>query len=92
MPKDVLLEVQNEMLDYKGLGISVVEMSHRQAEFQTLAQELDQQLRKVMKIPENFKVMYQQGGATQQFAAVPLNLTGHVFGEETSSANFLISG
>lgn len=80
------------MLDYKGLGISVVEMSHRQPEFQTIAKQLESNLREVMRVPDNFRILLQQGGATQQFAAVPLNLTSHEYGDETNTANYLITG
>lgn len=89
----MLERFQNEFLDYKGLGISVLEMSHRQPESQELTNRLLSDFRKLMKIPDNFHILLQRGGTTQQFSAVPLNLTGHVYGDEKlATANYLITG
>ena len=62
------------MMDYQGSGMSVMEMSHRSADFQKIIDEAEQDLRDLMKIPDNYKVLFLQGGASQQFAAIPMNL------------------
>ena len=64
MPPEVLQKAKDQLINYKGLGISVIEMSHRQKEFFEIAQNLEKNLRKFMKVPENFKVIYMQGGAS----------------------------
>lgn len=74
LPREVLLEVQNELLDWHGSGMSVMEMSHRGKEFMQIAAEAEEDLRAVMGIPANYKVLFLQGGATTQFAMVPMNL------------------
>ena len=74
LPENVLREVQSEMLDYHGTGMSVTEMSHRSKPFQAIVDEAVALLRELMGIPENYSVLFVQGGASQQFAAVPLNL------------------
>ncbi|WP_374350939.1 3-phosphoserine/phosphohydroxythreonine transaminase [Chitinimonas sp.] len=74
LPREVLLEVQNELLDWHGSGMSVMEMSHRGKEFMQIAAEAEEDLRAVMGIPSNYKVLFLQGGATTQFAMVPMNL------------------
>ena len=74
LPEEVLIEAANEMLDYKGTGMSVMEMSHRSAAYQAIIDEAEADLRELMNIPENNKVLFLQGGASQQFAAVPMNL------------------
>ena len=74
LPEEVLIEAANEMLDYKGTGMSVMEMSHRSAAYQAIIDEAEADLRELMNIPENYKVLFLQGGASQQFAAVPMNL------------------
>ena len=58
-------------MDYQGTGMSVMEMSHRSADFQKIIDEAEQDLRDLMKIPDNYKVLFLQGGASQQFAAIP---------------------
>lgn len=78
LPKEVLLEVQNELLDWHGSGMSVMEMSHRGKEFMQIAAESEEDLVALMGIPKNYKVLYLQGGASTQFAMVPMNLLrGH---------------
>ncbi|MBV8659626.1 MAG: 3-phosphoserine/phosphohydroxythreonine transaminase [Burkholderiales bacterium] len=78
LPKEVLLEVQNEVLDWHGSGMSVMEMSHRGREFMQIAAEAEEDLRAILGIPANYKVLFLQGGATTQFAMVPMNLLrGH---------------
>ena len=74
LPEEVLKEAAEEMLDYKGTGMSVMEMSHRSKAYDTIIKEAEQDLRDLMNIPDNYKVLFLQGGASQQFAAVPMNL------------------
>jgi len=74
LPKEVLEECAAEMLDYKGSGQSVMEMSHRSKEYQAIIDETEADLRKLMGIPDNYKVLFLQGGASSQFAMLPLNL------------------
>ena len=74
LPEEVLKEAADEMLDYKGTGMSVMEMSHRSKAFDGIIKEAEQDIRDLMNIPDNYKVMFLQGGASQQFAAVPMNL------------------
>lgn len=74
LPLPVLEQVQKELLDYKGSGMSVMEMSHRSGLFTEIITDAENTLREIMNIPENYKVLFVQGGASQQFAAVPLNL------------------
>ena len=72
--QEVLREAADEMLDYQGTGMSVMEMSHRSAAFDEIIKTAEQDLRDLMGIPDNYKVLFLQGGASQQFAAVPMNL------------------
>ena len=74
MPEPVLEEIQKEVLNYRGSGMSVMEMSHRSKVFQQIIDEAEADLRKLMNIPDNYKVLFIQGGGTLQFAMVPLNL------------------
>ena len=74
LPEEVLKEAAAEMLDYKGCGMSVMEMSHRSKAFETIIQEAEADLRELMDIPDNYKVLFLQGGASQQFAMIPMNL------------------
>jgi len=74
MPKEVLETAQHELLDWKGTGISVMEASHRSKEFMAMAEESETDLREILGIPDNYKVLFLQGGATTQFAMVPMNL------------------
>ena len=74
LPEEVLKEAAAEMLDYRGSGMSVMEMSHRSKVFQQIVDEAEADLRDLMGIPDNYKVLFIQGGATLQFAAVPWNL------------------
>ena len=76
LPESVLREAAEEMLDYRGTGMSVMEMSHRSKAFDTIIKEAEQDLRDIMEIPDNYKVLFLQGGASQQFAAIPMNLMG----------------
>ena len=74
LPLEVLEEAQREMLDFGGTGESVMEMSHRSKEYQAIIDEAEADLREIMNIPDNYKVLFLQGGASTQFAMVPLNL------------------
>ena len=74
LPEEVLARAGDEMLDWRGTGMCVMEMSHRGKEFMSIAAEAEHDLRELLAIPANYKVLFLQGGATAQFAAVPLNL------------------
>lgn len=74
LPTEVLEDVQKDLLNYKGEGLSVMEMSHRSKTFDSIIKDAESGLKKVMDLPDNYKVIFMQGGATMQFAAVPLNL------------------
>ena len=74
LPEPVLQEAAAEMLDYRGTGMSVMEMSHRSKPYQQIIDEAEADLRTLMGIPDNYKVLFMQGGASQQFAMVPMNL------------------
>lgn len=86
LPEEVLREAADEMLDYKGTGMSVMEMSHRSAAFKGIIEEAETDLRELMNIPDNYHVLFLQGGATQQFAAIPMNLM------LTGKADYIVSG
>lgn len=87
LPLEVLERANNELLSYAGLGMSVMEMSHRTPEFEEIIHSAEDSLRKLMNIPANYKVLFLQGGATTQFAAVPLNLLS-----EHKCADYIITG
>lgn len=74
LPEEVLKAAAEEMLDYKGTGMSVMEMSHRSKAYETIINEAEADLRDLLAIPDNYKVLFLQGGASQQFAMVPMNL------------------
>ena len=76
LPTAVLERAQAEMLDWHGKGLSIMEMSHRSDDYVTIAEKAEADLRKLMNIPENYKVLFLQGGASLQFSAIPLNLLG----------------
>lgn len=76
VPEPVLQQAQAELLDWHGCGTSVVEMSHRGKEFTSIAQRAEADLRELLGIPDSYKVLFLQGGATGQFSAIPLNLLG----------------
>jgi len=86
LPEEVLKEAAAEMLDYNGTGMSVMEMSHRSKAFEEIIQTAEQDIRDLLKIPDNYKVLFLQGGAHQQFAAVPLNLFKNRVGDSVTSA------
>ena len=74
MPEPVLEEIRDEMMNYRGSGMCVMEMSHRSTVFQQIIDEAEQDLRDLMGIPDNYKVLFIQGGATLQFSMIPMNL------------------
>ena len=76
LPTAVLEKAQAEMLDWQGKGLSIMEMSHRSADYVAVAEKAEADLRKLMNIPDNYKVLFLQGGASLQFSAIPLNLLG----------------
>ena len=86
LPEVVLKEAAEEMLDYKGTGMSVMEMSHRSKAFDNIIKEAEKDLRDLMNIPDNYKVLFLQGGASQQFAAIPMNLM------KNGVADYIITG
>ncbi|HCB42114.1 MAG: 3-phosphoserine/phosphohydroxythreonine aminotransferase [Pseudomonadales bacterium] len=87
LPEAVLQRAQAELLDWQGKGLSVMEMSHRSDEFVAIAQQAEQDLRDLLVIPDNYKVLFLQGGASQQFAQIPLNLM-----PEGGSADYIDTG
>ena len=86
LPEEVLKEVAAEMLDYNGTGMSVLEMSHRSPAFQAIVDEAEKDLRELMNIPENYRVLFLQGGAHLQFAMVPMNLM------KNKVADYIVTG
>lgn len=86
LPEEVLREAAAEMLDYEGTGMSVMEMSHRSSAFQKIIDTAEQDLRDLMAIPNNYKVLFLQGGASQQFAAIPMNLM------KNKVADYIVTG
>src|SRR5262245_47024262 len=75
LPLEVLEQSRDELLDWRGTGMSVMEMSHRGKAFISIAEQAEADLRELLKVPSNYKVLFLQGGATAQFAGIPLNLT-----------------
>jgi phosphoserine aminotransferase len=86
LPEEVLRQAQEEMLDWQGAGCSVMEMSHRGKEFMSILAQAEADLRELMGIPEQYKVLFLQGGATQQFAQIPMNLLAG------RSADYIVTG
>ncbi|NLG04826.1 MAG: 3-phosphoserine/phosphohydroxythreonine transaminase [Clostridia bacterium] len=86
LPEEVLKEAADEMLDYKGSGMSVMEMSHRSKVYDNIIKEAEADLRELMNIPDNYKVMFLQGGASQQFAMIPMNLM------KNKVADYIVTG
>src|SRR4029450_12259714 len=78
---------QSELLNYRGAGMSVMEMSHRSKAFESIIQQAEADLRKLLNIPENYKVLFLQGGASMQFAMVPMNLL-----PKGKSADYILTG
>lgn len=86
LPEEVLREAADEMLDYQGCGMSVMEMSHRSKEYDNIIKTAEQDLRDLMNIPDNYKVLFLQGGASQQFAMIPMNLM------KNGVADYIVTG
>ena len=86
LPEEVLQEAADEMLDYRGTGMSVMEMSHRSKAYDTIIKEAEADLRELMNIPDNYKVLFLQGGASQQFAMIPMNLMKNLV------ADYIVTG
>jgi len=86
LPVEVLKEAAEEMLDYRGCGMSVMEMSHRSAVYGDIINEAEADLRKLMNIPDNYKVLFMQGGASTQFAMVPMNFM------KNKKAGYIVTG
>ena len=86
LPEEVLQEAAAEMMDYRGTGMSVMEMSHRSRSYQEILDTAESDLRELMNIPENYKVLFLQGGASQQFAMIPMNLM------KNKVADYIITG
>ena len=86
LPEEVLQAAADEMMDYKGTGMSVMEMSHRSKPCEEIITEAEADLRELMGIPDNYKVLFLQGGASQQFAAIPMNLM------KNGVADYIITG
>lgn len=86
LPEEVLQEAADEMLDYQGSGMSVMEMSHRSKVYDKIIKDAEQDLRDLMQIPDNYKVLFLQGGASQQFAMIPMNLM------KNKKAGYIVTG
>ncbi len=86
LPEEVLKEAAEEMLDYNGTGMSVMEMSHRSKAYDDIIKTAEKDLRDLMKIPDNYKVLFLQGGASQQFAMIPMNLM------KNGVADYIVTG
>ena len=86
LPEEVLREAADEMLDYRGTGMSVMEMSHRSKAFAGIIQEAEADIRDLMQIPDNYRVLFLQGGASQQFAMIPMNLM------KNKVADYIVTG
>lgn len=86
LPEEVLREAAEEMLDYNGTGMSVMEMSHRSKAFQEIIETAEADIRELMNIPDNYKVLFLQGGASQQFAMIPMNLM------KNGVADYIVTG
>ena len=86
LPESVLREAQEELLDYRGCGMSVLEMSHRSASYQVIFDDTEATLRRVLNVPDSYRVLFLQGGATLEFAGIPMNLM------RTGRAGYVVSG
>ncbi|MCM1246625.1 MAG: 3-phosphoserine/phosphohydroxythreonine transaminase [Roseburia sp.] len=86
LPEEVLREAADEMLDYRGTGMSVMEMSHRSKAYDDIIKTAEADLRELMNIPDNYKVLFLQGGASQQFAMIPMNLM------KNGVADYIVTG
>ena len=89
---DVLKKAHSELLNYRNSGMSMIEMSHRQPEFAEITDKLQREMRKFMKVPDDWQIYLMQGGATLQFSGIPINLACHTYGTDAAVANYLITG
>lgn len=87
LPESVLEKAADQLLDYEGTGESVMEMSHRSKEFQAIIDQAEADIRELMDIPDNYKVLFLQGGASTQFAAIALN-----FMNKNHKADYIVTG
>lgn len=87
MPVEVLESIQKNLVNFEGTGMSIMEMSHRSKEFMAVAAETEKNFRDILDIPEEYQVIFNQGGATLQFAGIPLNMLG-----DTGKADYLVTG
>lgn len=87
LPEEVLQQASEEMLDWQGSGMSVMEMSHRGKAFVSIAEQAEADLRELLKVPDNYKVLFLQGGATGQFSAIPMNLA-----RGKNAADYVVNG
>ena len=87
LPQSVLEQAQREMLDWNGTGMSVMEMSHRDKPFMSIAAAAERDLRELLDVPGNYKVLFLQGGATAQFAFIPMNILGG-----KTAADYVVNG
>ena len=76
MPQEVMLQAQQEFIDWRGYGVSIAEISHRSKEFEEIAAQSTQDLRDLLAIPKNYHVLFLAGGAQTQFASIPMNVLG----------------
>ena len=86
LPEEVILETQKELFDYENTGMSVMEMSHRSKPFEKILNDAINDLKEIMNIPDNYKIIFVQGGASMQFAGVPLNLM------KNKKADYILTG
>jgi len=92
LPKEVLQQAASEMLDWHGCGMSVMEMSHRGAEFMSIYAKAQQDLRELLAVPDNYKILFMQGGAIAENAIVPLNLSGLVANNQPATFDYICTG
>jgi phosphoserine aminotransferase len=87
LPKDILVQAQKELLNYQGVGYSILEMSHRSPIFEALLEAMKADVRELLKVPNNYHILFMHGGARQQFSAAPMNLLS-----ENKQADYVITG
>ena len=89
LPLEVLEKVQKNLIDYEGTGMSVMEMSHRSKPYEKINDEAEALLRELMNVPDNYSIIFVQGGASMQFEAVPLNLAN---GTTSAKGDYIVTG
>ena len=92
MPQEVLTQAAAEMLDWRGSGMGVMEMSHRGREFISIYSQAQADLRELLAVPEHFKILFMQGGGLAENAIVPMNLAGRLRGHQSATADFVVTG